>query len=113
MLLHRGALRRGGQAIAMAGWIPLSSLRPPRSLRPRRGRPQAVSALRLQTPDLADRGQSDGAHEAAADDMVPRRLPDQPGQNRAFCAGVSVWAETDPKAVAAASPSMRRYFFME
>jgi hypothetical protein len=43
--------------------------------------------LRLQTPDLADRGQSDGAHQAAADDMVPRRLPDQPGQDLPVRAG--------------------------
>ena len=58
----------------MARWIPLPALRQRQSLRPRRGCPQVVSVLRLQTPDLADRGQSDGAHQTAADDMVPREL---------------------------------------
>ena len=70
-------MRRGGQVKAMAGWVPLSALRQPRSLRPRRVRPRAVLVGQLQTQDLADRGQSDGVHQVAADDMVPRLLPDQ------------------------------------
>lgn len=50
-------------------------------------RASCSSATGLPPPDVSDRWQPHGAHQAATDDLVSRHLPDQPGQDRAVVLG--------------------------
>src|SRR3546814_6460518 len=43
---------------------------------------RAVSVPGVSTSNVADRRHRDAGHQTASDDLVPRDLPDQPGQDR-------------------------------
>jgi hypothetical protein len=87
MLRHRGCVRRGGRARSLAGWVPLPALWRQRPLRAGQWFRATVAVQRLSPPGLADRGHAVREHQAAADEVVPGDLPDQPGQDRPVGAG--------------------------
>jgi adenine-specific DNA-methyltransferase len=86
-LRHGRAVRRGGQAGALAAGLRVPALQQCGALRGGPGRPQAVSMQWLPPPDLADRGQPVRQHQAAAENVVPGDLPAQPGQDGTVGAG--------------------------